>query len=120
MGKPKYNDNICATTVYNNTAQNIIQITEDKLRNILNNHHANIQKKWHWTTPLGIFLTILLSLITTNFQDALFLEASVWKAFFILLLLVSFSWLAISFYLSWKSDASLETLMKKIKYENKL
>ena len=119
MGKTKY-ESVNTENVYNNTSQNLIRITEDKLENILTNHFLNMEKKGEWKTPLGIAVSIVLALISTQFQDAFFLKAAVWEAIFIVSLVLSGVWLARKIYHGRKIDSSLKTLMDKIKNVNQI
>ena len=54
---------------YNNTNQEVICITEDKLKVILMEHKEKNKYFYSWTTPLGIFLSCLLATITSNFEE---------------------------------------------------
>jgi hypothetical protein len=117
MGKTKY-ESVDTGKVYNNTTQNLIRITEDKLEKILMNYISNVRKKGDWKAPLGILISIVLALISTQFQDALFLEAAVWKAIFIVSLFLSIGWFAYKVYYCLRIDSSLKTLMDKIKNVN--
>lgn len=117
MGKTKY-ESVNTENVYNNTSQNLIRITEDKLENILINHISNVRKEGDWKAPLGIIVSIVLALISAQFQDALFLEAAVWKAVFIISLILSLVWFGCKVYYCVNIDSSLKTLMDKIKNVN--
>ena len=71
--------------VFKNLSQDVIIITSDKVELLLNEHHNIVKRKTEWLTPLGIFITILLTLLTTNFDKTfLSLNKDVWKAIFIL------------------------------------
>lgn len=117
MGKTKY-DSVDTENVYNNTSQNLIRITEDKLENILTNHMSNMAKKGDWKTPLGIIVSIVLALISTKFQDAFFLKAAVWEAIFIISLVIALFVFSYKIYHCMKIDASLKSLMDRIKNVN--
>ena len=117
MGKTKY-DSVNTENVYNNTSQNLIRITEDKLENILINHISKIEKKGDWKTPLGIIISIVLALISTQFQDGFFLKASVWEAIFIISLVIAIFVFLYKIYYCLKIDSSLKSLMDKIKNVN--
>ena len=119
MGKTKY-DSVDTENVFNNTNQNLIRITEDKLENILTKHFISIAKKGEWKTPLGIVISIILALISTQFQDAFFLKAAVWEAIFIISLALSSAWLICKIYYCRTIDSSLEKLMDKIKNVNQM
>jgi hypothetical protein len=53
-------------TVYDNLDQNLITITEDRLENILLKYLQNIGDKKGWHAPLGIFLSLILTISTTE------------------------------------------------------
>lgn len=76
-------------TWYQNTSQDIIAITEDKLRLILNDYEKDAKIKVDWFTPLGLSLTILATLLTTDFHEFVGLSKDVWNAMFIFLFILS-------------------------------
>ena len=78
--------------VHSNLQQEVIQVTEDKLKLILNEHLANMEQRKSWVAPLGILITILLVFSTTTFKKAYF-EASTWEAFFIMAGILTTAWL---------------------------
>jgi len=83
------------TNVFVNLRQDTIIITEDRIRLCLIKHLKSIETKHRWFVPAGIFLTILISLITASFQDFIF-KASVWEAMFIISGILTFAWLVFS------------------------
>ena len=104
-------------TVYENLAQNLIKITEDKLENILLKHLKNIEDKKAWMTPFGIFLTLILIPITTEkFKDALSINASVWEAACYMGIIISLGWTLYSAYKAYSCKGNaIEDLINKIK-----
>ena len=74
---------------YQNTTQEIIAINEDKLRLILKDYEDGIKVNTDWQTPLGLFVTILTTLLTADFHDFLGLAKAVWQAIFVLVLVFS-------------------------------
>jgi hypothetical protein len=99
--------------IHTNLDQDVIQITEDKLRLILNQHLDQIEQKQAWIAPLGVFLTIVLTLTTASFKDA-FLSASVWDAIFIVSAILSIAWLIKTSYRAFNSP-SVDDVVEKIK-----
>ena len=83
------------TAIHVNTDQEIIQITEDKLRLVLNERLRMMEQKKDWIAPLGIVIAVVTVFCTSNFKDA-FLKASVWEAIFILTGIIAFGWFAIT------------------------
>jgi hypothetical protein len=86
------------TAIHRYTGQELIEITEDKLRLILLEHVSQIEAKKSWISPLGILIAVITTLCTCTFKDALYLEAAVWKAIFILITIASAIWLVRSIY----------------------
>jgi len=82
--------------VHSNLGQQIVITTEDKIRICLMIHLARMEKHRGWTTPLGIFLTLLVVFPTTTFQSWLNIPAETWQAVLILSCVLSFIWLCIS------------------------
>lgn len=78
--------------VHSNTKQELIQISEDKLKLILIEHGTLLEKKGSWVTPFSILLTILIVFATTEFKKFYF-DASTWQAFFLFISLATFIWL---------------------------
>ncbi|WP_126146819.1 hypothetical protein [Synechococcus elongatus] len=78
--------------VHNNLDQEIIQITEDKLRLVLNTHIEQLKERQGWIAPLGLFLAILTTLVTSTFRD-FGLKAATWEAIFWIVGIFSFLWL---------------------------
>lgn len=75
----------------------IIVIEENKVRLILMGHLRRVETKRQWIAPLGILLSIAITLYSANFHDA-FLEAAVWKALFIVVGIIDAIWLIKSLY----------------------
>ena len=79
-----------------NTKSDLIEITEDKLENILLKHLSKLEMQKRWLLPFSILLSVSLTLASAKFQDALNLKADVWNAVFVVVLLVSkYVWLAL-------------------------
>ena len=80
----------------------VVKTTEDRLRLCIQRHVAQLEKKKAWITPLAMFLTIMITLCSSNFNDFI-LEKATWKAIFIICGGLSFIWLI----------SSLEFIFKK-------
>ena len=76
----------------NNTKSDLIEITEDKLENILLKHLNKLKKSQSWITPISLFITILVVLLTTEFKEFLSLSKEIWKATFLISLVITFIW----------------------------
>lgn len=67
--------------VFDNLDQNIIRITEDKMKLILIENFKKIEDKKAWVSPFGIFIALLVVFLTTEkFKDFLYIPAAVWEA----------------------------------------
>jgi hypothetical protein len=102
------------TAVHSNTDQEIIQITEDRLRLALGSHLKQAEKRLAWVAPLGILLTIILAFVTAEFKPAFGLEAAVWKAIFILAGVGSLIWFIRDGYQSWNAK-SIDDIISAVK-----
>ncbi|MFA7492575.1 MAG: hypothetical protein WCZ43_03545 [Proteiniphilum sp.] len=80
-------------TVYKNLTQEIIVTNTDKVKLILNDHHKIIRRKIEWVNPLGIFLSVLTTILTAKFEETKFgLSPQIWQAIFIVSCIASFAW----------------------------
>jgi hypothetical protein len=80
------------TKVHINLSQNAIVTTEDKVRLCLYNYLSRMERRNAWVAPAGIFITLVVTLISTKFQDVI-LDAPTWRALFILSGIVAALWL---------------------------
>ena len=78
--------------VFNNTAQDIIVTTKDKIELVLLKTEKYLANKKEWITPMGLIITCVITLLTADFKDFLF-SASVWKAVFIITTVICSIWL---------------------------
>lgn len=100
-----------------NVKTDLIEITGDKLEVILLKHESNLGKRTAWITPLSLFVSVLLTLLTATFNDMFGLLASEWKALFVISGALSIAWLGISLirlYTCWR-DCSIGNLIAIIK-----
>lgn len=105
--------------VHLNVSQKLIIITEDKVRIHLSNHLTTVEKRKGWIAPLGILLTIIVCLVTSNFKtENILFDAPTWKAIFIISGVLSAGWLAYSIIQAWRSE-SMDELIERLKKESK-
>ncbi len=69
--------------IYQNTNQEWIVTTKDKLKIVLMESEKSLGVKKIWFTPLGLFISTLISLVSADFKNWIISE-SVWKAIFII------------------------------------
>jgi hypothetical protein len=100
-----------------NIKSDLITITHDKLENILLKYLIKISNRNKWVTPLSLFISILLVLLTATFKDTFGISKDIWNSFFILCCLGNFIWFIVSIsslIKNWK-ESSLDSLINKIK-----
>jgi hypothetical protein len=100
-----------------NVKSDLIEITHDKLENILLKHLKNLDIRKSWITPASIFLTVLITRLTSTFNDSLGIPKDVWNAFFLILMVSAAIWLLwriIEIIKCWKKS-SVEYLINNIK-----
>ena len=69
---------------YENVKTDLIHITDDKLKNIMNDYISNLKKTLDWLTPFSLSLTLLITFLTTEFsKDFLGISKSFWSYIFI-------------------------------------
>jgi len=106
--------------VRTNTQSELIEITEDKLENILLKHLHKLNKVSGWLTPVSLFVTILIVLLTAEFKSFIGLDKNVWNAIFIISLLITVVWSTFAIYNAYKCSKSstITFLIKEIKNTN--
>jgi hypothetical protein len=73
-------------TVFKNIDQEVLLINTDKVKLLLIEHDKIVRQKMDWLAPFGIFITVLITLLTTNIEKILFgLSRQTWQALFILI-----------------------------------
>lgn len=103
--------------VCSNTKTDFIEITEDKLENILTKFLKDLKEASGWITPLSIFLTILIATLTSEFKTFLSISKEIWCAVFYLSLVGCFIWFVVSviFAIKNRKKIKIEFLISKIK-----
>ncbi len=107
-----------AGDLYTNVKSDIIQITHDKLENVLIKFYQNYPLRMAWFNPFSLAIALLLTLSTTDFKaNALGLDAATWKSIFHLMLIASVIWLGYNLFRLFKSrkKISLVYLIAQIK-----
>ena len=102
------------TNIHENTSQEIIRITVDRLKLVLVEHKNGFERRKEWHTPLGLILTIGLVFLTSDFQDAFRVDAATWRALFLGGLILSGLWLIRAAYISWNCP-SMDDILEKMK-----
>ncbi len=103
--------------VCTNTKSDLIEITEDKLENILIKFLSDYRNSTAWLTPLGIFLSLLITFLTADFKDFLNIPKDTWCAIFYVCLTLSLLWTIYSAIIALVNynKVKIEYLINKIK-----
>lgn len=90
---PQIKKQLEVANIHDNTAQELIEITSDKLQLILSEHLQTVDARKSWHTPLSLFIGIILVFCTAEFKNAFGLHADTWAALFLLAGGLSLLWL---------------------------
>lgn len=104
--------------VCSNTETDLIEITDDKLRNILSTFIQDLKKVQLWLVALTLVLTILLAILTADFnKDFLGISRTYWTAIFYVSLIISIVWLVRTVIDSYKlsDQTKIDYLVSKIR-----
>jgi len=82
--------------VHVNVSQTLIITTEDRMNLWLREVIGRIKKQSEWIAPLSLVVAITLTLTTTSFNSFL-LPSATWHAMFVIVDIIAFFWLVISF-----------------------
>lgn len=77
--KAKLGDSV---KVHTNLEPHVWIILEDKVRLTLMKYERQFEKTTDWWTPLSILVTILVAILTTKFDDFLFIPKDTMRAMF--------------------------------------
>ena len=105
------------STIYTNVNQDIIVTTEDKIKLVLIKTKETLKSQRDWLTPLGLILSFVTTLSTSEFKETLGQNKEFWKAIFVILTIGSIIWFFIALYKlykHWGCD-DLDKIVKQIK-----
>lgn len=111
------NDNL---NVYQNTAQDCIVTTKDKLELVLIKTEKALVDKNSWQTPLGLIISCIVALVSSNFKD-FFLTASEWKSLFVFSVIACSIWLLHTIKIAWRNrrKGNIDNIIEQIISESK-
>lgn len=100
--------------VHPNLEQEVILVTEDKVRLCLNDNFERAAKSKQWLAVLGMVASLVLTLTTENFQNFLWLSGQEWRGVVILALVLSVLWFVVS--IRWAFGApTIEDIVAELK-----
>jgi hypothetical protein len=98
--------------VIDTTKTRPILVSEDRLRLVLTQHSKRLRAS-DWIAPLGVFLSLGVTLITSDFKKTtLGLHADSWEAIFIVLTVLALVWLAAVIVLRFTKGGTERTIDK--------
>lgn len=112
------NDDRYVDKHYANVKSDIIEITHDKLENVLLKFYERRLLLSAWFNPFSIILSVALTLTTAEFKATVFsIEGPTWKAIFLVALFLSIAWLVFLWVklLMYRNETSIESLINRIK-----
>ena len=110
-------ENRFVNQICSNTKSDFIEITDDKLENILIKFLRDFKNASGWLTSLSVFLTILIVNLTADFREFLSISKEIWCALFIVALFFSFFWCCYKAIIAFKkrNKIKIENLIRLIK-----
>lgn len=103
---------------YANLRSDIVEITHDKLENVLIKFYQKHALRTAWFNPLSMVVGVALTLTTAEFKEkAIGLQGATWQAIFVIALVLSAVWLITNLArlaISWK-ETTLDFLIDRIK-----
>lgn len=76
--------------------ENQLVLTVDRTKVRLMEHLHRVGDRWAFAVPAGILATLIATLVTTDFKDALHVSKYTWNAVFIVSALVCTVWTAVA------------------------
>jgi hypothetical protein len=100
--------------VYANVTAPVIVTNEDKVRLVLNELRKTLTEAKAWIGPLGIFLTLVATLITADFRELFGVKPDVWKGVYYCITLLIVVWLLRTWRAS-KEEMTDDEFVRKLK-----
>lgn len=72
------------TNVSLNLGQEVLAVPADRVRLCLREYEDRLRARAAWQAPAGVFISLVAALVAADFQDRFGLDASTWRALFIL------------------------------------
>lgn len=113
------NEMINNSKVFKNFNQEFIVTTADKVKLCLLKHKQALKAQIKWVAPLGIFIALLTTLLTSSFNNTLGQGPEFWKSLFIISTFVSFFWfiyeLVKTIMINKKGEGKVENIIIELK-----
>jgi len=117
--KPKINTSPPKdVTIFERDKSDIFKITEDKLRLKLDKLKTSIENKTSLFCYIGIIVTIIIALLTSEFRD-FFISGNLWKSIFIVSLVLIIILAIKNLFSFLASRKNVDNIIEDIKKEQK-
>ena len=107
---------------YANLRSDIVEITHDKLENVLLKFYQKHALRTAWFNPLSLGVGVALTLSTAEFKTkTMGLDGTTWQAIFVIALVCSIIWLLTNLAWLWWcwNETTIEFLIDRIKNKGK-
>jgi Na+/melibiose symporter-like transporter len=113
--RQKYGEGrLAVDKVHQNLAQEVVEITVDKLKILLTSHVENLRKASEWQAAAALLAGVIATLSTATFKEVFGISAAAWQAVFVVIGVLSFFWLLKSLVRLYRSG-SVDSLIECIK-----
>jgi hypothetical protein len=102
------------SAVHVNLGQEMIILTEDRLRLDLNELCDSTTYRRGWHAPAGMLITQVAAFVTSSFHDTVGVSGQQWEALFCALIVVTAFWLLAAFIRGHRAS-SADSLIEKLK-----
>ena len=106
-----------AMTIHKNLDQNILAVSEDKLRLCLIEHREALSSRLKWLTPFTLLLSLVATISTSTFHETAGIKPESWFAVFLICSVLSLIWFLYEIakmIVTWK-NGSVDKLIQSIK-----
>lgn len=113
----KRRSNVPVQEIHDNTSQEIINITVDRLKLALVEHLGRVKVSGAWHMPLSLLIGVIVVFTTSTFKPAWGLSADAWSAFFALFGAGCLLWLVVTVFQAFGNSGKLtvDALINTIK-----
>lgn len=102
------------SAVHVNLGQQMIILTEDRLRLELNELSDSTRHRQGWRAPAGMLITEVAVFVTSSFHDAIGISGQQWQALFRTLIVGTVIWLLAEL-IRGRRSSSADSLIEKLK-----
>jgi hypothetical protein len=102
------------SAVHVNLGQNMIVLTEDRLRLDLSELSASTKHRQEWQAPAGMLTSEVAAFITSRFHETIGISGQQWESLFLALIVLTFFWLLAAL-IRGRRATSADALIEKLK-----